>query len=118
MTYFRDFLIFLFLGMAVYTLFTIAGHGINFIPLYLSDIAAMTWRGQINLDFTGYLLLSGLWIAWRNGFSKAGCALGGAASILGMPVFSAYLLYLTYQSKGDMRQVLLGAEGLRLTRPA
>ena len=32
----------------------------------------MKWFGQFNLDFMGFLILSAIWVAWRNQFSAAG----------------------------------------------
>lgn len=37
-----------------------ASHAWNLFPVFFGDIAAMTWAGQFNADFTGFLLLSGL----------------------------------------------------------
>lgn len=108
MTYFRALLGVLLVGMLIYTAFVVASHGPNFLSVFLSDIASITWRGQFNLDFAGYLLLSGLWIVWRNGFTPGGWALGVSAAVLGMPVFAAYLLALLARTKGDLRSLLLG----------
>lgn len=106
----RTLLILLFAGMMLYTSAVIATHGPNFLHVFLADIASLTWRGQFNLDFAGYLLLSALWIVWRNGFTPSGWALGAIAGILGMPVFSAYLIYLLVKTDGDLIQVLLGVQ--------
>lgn len=50
--------------------------GWNFMPVFVEDIFAMTWRGQFNVDFTCLLLLSGLWLAWRHRRSSVGIVLG------------------------------------------
>ncbi|MEM7546536.1 MAG: hypothetical protein AAF367_13445 [Pseudomonadota bacterium] len=50
----------------------------------MGDLASGNWRGQFNLDFLVYLILSGLWVAWRGGFSGQSIALGFMASVLGM----------------------------------
>ena len=53
-------------------------HGWNLFAIFFGDIAAMTWPGQFNLDFTCLLMFTGLWLAWRHHFSPAGLALGPA----------------------------------------
>lgn len=59
---FRSFLLVVVVSFAVYTAVVGATHGWNLFPVFFGDIAAMTWPGQVNLDFLCMLLLSGLWI--------------------------------------------------------
>jgi hypothetical protein len=99
--------------LVVYTGVTIANHGLNLFPIFFGDIAKMGWPGQFNADFLGMLTLSGLWTAWRNRFSAGGIVLGLLAFNLGAPFLCAYLLVLTAQAKGDMREVLVGRERVR-----
>ena len=54
------------------------------------------------------LALSALWTAWRNEFSGAGLALAALALFGGAWFLSTYLLVLIAQTKGDVRQLLLG----------
>jgi hypothetical protein len=108
MTLFRLALAGFWLVLLVYTAVVIANHGMNLLPIFFGDIAAMGWPGQFNLDFLGFLLLAALWTAWRNGFSGAGWALAVAASLGGIGFMAPYLLYLTYQTNGDVRAMLLG----------
>jgi hypothetical protein len=108
MPLFRLGLVVFWLVLLVYTGVVIANHGINLLPVFFGDMAAMAWPGQFNLDFFGFLLLSGLWTAWRNGFSGLGLALGVVAVFGGIGFLAPYLLYLTYQTKGDARAILLG----------
>lgn len=68
----------------------------------------MTWRGQFNFDFMTFLLLSGLWVSWRNGFTVPALMLGAVAVFFGMMFLSAYLLYLSFNTNGDIRQLLMG----------
>jgi len=70
MTVLRSIIAALGLGLLVYTLAVIPQHGINLLPVFLGDVFAVNWSGQFNLDFASYLLLSGLWVAWRGGFSR------------------------------------------------
>lgn len=108
MTAFRLGLVAFWLVLLIYTGIVIANHGMTLFPVFFGDMAAMAWPGQFNLDFMGFLLLSGLWTAWRNGFSGVGCLLGIVAIFGGIGFLAPYLLYLTYQTKGDVRALLLG----------
>lgn len=104
----RNFIALLFLGIMIYSTIVILKEGPNFMLPFLGNLASVTWQGQFNLDFASYLLLSGLWIAWREGFSGRGILLGGIAAVLGMMVFAPYLLVRLHQSDGDLSRLLLG----------
>ncbi len=108
MTAFRAWLIVILATVGVYTAVVIGEYGLTLFAYFFGDIAKLGWPGQFNLDFLFMLSLSGLWVAWRNGFSAAGLALGVLAGLLGAPFLSGYLLYLLAQAKGDLRAVLLG----------
>ena len=102
--------IFLVIHLAVltgYTLVVIQSHGMNLMPVFLGDMAAMAWPGQFNLDFLGFLVLSALWTAWRNGFSALGLALAVVAFFGGMAFLSIYLLILSLGTD-SIRDILLG----------
>ncbi|MFV3411210.1 hypothetical protein ACNFH8_02930 [Pseudomonas sp. NY15436] len=75
---------------------------------FMSDIQALSWRAQFNLDFLAHLLLFGLWIAWRHHFKPAGLALGLACVLGGGAVSLAYLLCASLTIKGDVKALLLG----------
>ena len=105
---FRLFLMACFIAIAIYTAVTIAHHGWNLLPVYFGDMGAMGWPGQFNLDFFCFLLLSGLWIAWRQRLSPSGLLLGLVGVFGGMLFLSAYLLVVVTRARGDMRLVLLG----------
>jgi len=109
MALFRLFLVIFFAILAIYTAIVIAHHGTGLLAVFFRDIAAMTWPGQFNFDFMGFLMLSALWTAWRNNFSAGGLALAVLAGSLGMLFLAAYLLLLSFREKGNMRAVLLGA---------
>jgi len=106
---FRALLVTMFGVLLVYTAVTIANHGWNLLSIFFGDMAAMTWPGQFNLDFMFMLMLSGLWVAWRHRFSGAGLALAVVAVFGGASFLSIYLLVVSLQANGDMREVLLGA---------
>lgn len=108
MTAFRVLLILLWVILAGYTAIVIADHGMGLLKVFFGDMAAMGWPGQFNLDFMFLLLLSALWVAWRHRFSSAGLLLGVLAIFGGSLFLTAYLLVVTGQAKGDVKEVLLG----------
>ena len=108
MTGFRIVLIAILTIITAYTAATVAAHGWNFFPIYFADVAAMEWRGQFDVDFSSFLILSALWVMWRHHFSGGGILLGLIASIGGMLFLGTYLLIVSFQVKGDMKALLLG----------
>lgn len=108
MTALRLFLGIFLAALVGYTLVTISRHGLNLLPIFFGDIAKMAWPGQFNFDFFGFLLLSGIWTAWRNHFSAKGLLLGLIAIFGGMGFLTIYLLYLSFQTKGDIKVMMLG----------
>lgn len=108
MSFLRSLCIALFVIMAVYTAIVIFNHGANLVPVYLGDLFSGTWTGQFVADFTTYLLLSALWVAWRHHFTAAGIGLAVLAGIGGMLVFSVYLIVAIGAARGDMRVLLMG----------
>lgn len=108
MTLFRIFLVTIIAAVGVYTAIVIAHHGMGLYPIFFGDIAAMSWPGQFNLDFLCFLIMSGVWVAWRHAFSVGGLVLGFAAFNLGAPFLAAYLLVESVRNKGDSAAILLG----------
>jgi hypothetical protein len=108
-TAFRLLLIAMCAILVGYTGVVIANHGMGLINVFFGDMAAMGWPGQFNLDFMFMLTLSALWVAWRHQFSMAGLLLGLLALFGGSLFLSTYLLALSWLTRGDVRQVLLGA---------
>ena len=111
---FRAFLLVFFLLIAGYTFIVGFNHGWDLLSVFLTDLTSLTWPGQFDLDFWGYLLLSGLWVAWRHRFSPRGLALGGLASVAGTLFFMPYLIWLTLETKGDMAKLLMGERAREL----
>jgi hypothetical protein len=105
----RILLIMMILAILGYTAVVGVNHGWNLIPVFFSEMLAMTWSGQFNLDFMCFLLLSGLWTAWRNNFTPHGLLLGSIAFFLGTMFLAPYLLLLSYRAKGDIKCVLAGS---------
>ena len=108
MTAFRILLIAVFAILVGYTGVVIANHGMGLINIFFGDMAAMGWPGQFNLDFMFMLTLSALWVAWRHQFSIAGLLLGLLALFGGSLFLSTYLLALSWLTRGDLKQMLLG----------
>ncbi|MFN9780624.1 MAG: hypothetical protein ACK58T_26475 [Phycisphaerae bacterium] len=93
--------------LVAYTLIVIQNHGMTLMPVFFGDMAAMAWPGQFNLDFMGFLILSALWTAWRNGFSALGLILAVVAAFGGMAFLSIYVLILSLGTD-SIRDILLG----------
>ncbi|HAU68477.1 MAG: hypothetical protein P8I38_11450 [Arenicella sp.] len=108
MALFRTFLIVALVVLLVYTGVVMQNHGTDLFSVFFGDMAALTWAGQFNLDFMLMLMISGLWVAWRNQFSVSGMALGLLAFVGGAMFLTLYLLYLLSITKGDIKDLLVG----------
>ncbi len=108
MTAFRILLGMMIAGIFTYTGIVGVNHGWNLLPVFFSDMAAMTWPGQFNFDFSCFLFLSGLWLSWRNNFSRGGIVLGVFGVVGGIMLLAPYLLWATITANGDVPTVLLG----------
>jgi hypothetical protein len=110
MAAFRVVLVLLFVWVVGYTIPVLAEYGLApLLPTFFGDMAALTWPGQFNADFFGFLVLSGLWIAWRNHFSPLGLALGVVALFGGIPFLAAYLFIMSFKVDGDLKTLILGS---------
>ena len=105
---FKVLLIIQIIGILVYTGIVGYHHGWDLFTIFFNDLAAMTWPGQFNYDFMNFLILSGLWVAWRNRFSVFGIVLGVIASVFGIMFLATYLLILVSKYDGDMNKVFMG----------
>lgn len=114
MVIFRLLLIILTVNILIYTAITGSNHGWNLVSVFFADIAAMAWPGQFNTDFMSFLILSMCWTMWRNRFSPLGVGLGILALFGGIMFLAPYLLFLSVQTKGDMRAIMLGAQNSRI----
>ncbi len=108
MNAFRSLLIVLWIVMLGVTAVVIVNHGINLFPVFFGDIADMTWRGQFNVDFSCFLVLSATWLMWRHEFSPIGIVVGVIGFFGGALFLTAYLLIASFAANGDMKEVLLG----------
>ena len=105
---FRLLLIVMIVTITTYTAHVGLHHGWNLLPLFFGEMTAMTWQGQFNVDFNGFLILSGLWLAWRHQFSLAGLVLGVFGLVGGIMFLAPYLLIVSFATKGDVKAMLLG----------
>ena len=108
MTAFRTLLAAMFVVIVAYTSVTIGLRGWNLYPVFFGDVATIAWPGQFDLDFMCFLILSGLWMAWRHEFYPTGLALGLLGLVGGTPVLSAYLFVASRQADGDWVRLMLG----------
>lgn len=108
MTAFRLLLLVILLSLSGYTIVVIANHGMNLLPVFFSDMAAMEWPGQFNLDLMCFLALSAAWVMWRHQFSPSGFVLGSLAFFGGALFLSIYLLVLSFQHSSSVQRILVG----------
>lgn len=99
------------IGLLIYTVIAIQNDGVNFLQRALEFASSGKWMGQFALDFQCYLMLSALWIAWRNKYSGGSVVTALFAMILGIIVFAPYLFYLVVKEKGNLSKVLIGDRG-------
>lgn len=108
MSAFRIFLVVIIIGILSITGIVGFKHGWNLLPIFFGDIVSLTWPGQFNFDFMCFLLLSGLWLAWRHHFSPGGLLLGLVGVFGGIMLLAPYLLFASYKANGDIKVLLLG----------
>ncbi len=109
----RAYLILFFVCLTGYTLLVASNHGWNLLPIFFENIAQMSWSGQFNFDFMGFLGLLGIWVAWRHQFTGGAIALGVVAFFGGMMFLAPYLFWASVQAKGDVKVLLLGQARVR-----
>jgi hypothetical protein len=98
----------MFVFILMYTGIVGLNHGWNLLPIFFRDIVAMNWPGQFNTDFTCFLTLSGLWLAWRHHFSPGGIVLGVLGFFGGIMFIAPYLLFISFKANGDIKELFLG----------
>ena len=96
------------LALAGYTIIVVKSEGWSLFQVLAENIVALNWNGQFNLDFSSYLVLSGLWIMWRNRFTTSSVFIALVAMIIGIMAFAPYVLYLLTREQGDLKRVLIG----------
>jgi hypothetical protein len=105
---FRFFLIVVFATVIAYTFNVGNTHGWSFLSLFFNDIKTMNWAGQFNVDFSFFLIFTGLWIAWRNKFNVTGIGLGLFTLVGGIPFVCVYLFVLSLKDNTTIKEMLIG----------
>jgi hypothetical protein len=75
--------------------------------LFFGDMAH-PWRAQFNIDFLLHLLLVGTWMVWSNANRALGLVFALLAATGGAMFTFAYLLIRSFQTGGNIKQILLG----------
>ena len=78
-----------FFSLGIYTGVVIDQHGMGLLGVFRGDMAKFGWAGQFNADFMAMLVMSAIWVAWRNNFSKLGFLLAPVAFLGGAAFLSA-----------------------------
>ncbi|MEO0881620.1 MAG: hypothetical protein AAFY34_02705 [Pseudomonadota bacterium] len=113
MTAFRILLAVLLATLLIYTGMLLLDRGFDGFETFFTDIAAMNWQGQFNLDFFGFLTLATAWMMWRNDFKPWALAVSPLFLFGGIPVLTTYLLGLSVQPGANMNRILLGPSRAR-----
>ena len=90
------------------TVLAIVDSGFNWPAVFLGDILQLNWRSQFNIDFVIHLILLGVWVSWREGFTAKAYVFGFLSFIMGGMFGVPYILYAFIKAKGDVRKALLG----------
>ena len=101
------------IAVALFTLQAIRLEGLDAGMVFVTDIAAMNWRGAFNVDFICYVVLFALWVMWRHRFSPLGILCGVLCLGGGTLVVAIYLLIASVVARGDIRALLLGQQAMR-----
>ncbi|MET0377950.1 MAG: hypothetical protein ABW049_03075 [Spongiibacteraceae bacterium] len=103
----------LMLACALAVVVAITVHAIQQMGMQAGDIFfgdfAHPWRAQFNADFTAHLLLMAAWMIWRERQLWIGVLCGILAIVMGGAFSLAYILVASFNVKGDVRKLLLGA---------
>ena len=108
MAAFRLLLVVMLVALTIYTVAVGTNYGWNFWPDYFRILGEWRWPGQFAADFTVFLILTGLWTAWRAHFTGRAIARGRLAMALGTGFIATYLLYLSWRERGDVPRMLVG----------
>ena len=90
------------------TVLAVIAEGANWPAVYFGDLLSLDWRTQFNTDFLIHLFLLATWISWREGFTFKGHIFGFLSIIMGGMFGFLYILFASYQAKGDPVLLLIG----------
>lgn len=112
MKVFRVLLVVAFSTIMIYTIIVGMNHGWNLFPYFFENITALNWSGQFNLDFSFYLIFTGLWIAWRDEFKLKGIIYGLIATVGGILFLAGYLMFLSFKEQ-NIKNLLIGSDNVK-----
>lgn len=72
----------------------------------LSDVLALDWRTQFDVDFLVHLFLLATWIIWREGGGLKAYVYGFLSIVMGGMFSFPYLLLATYRAQGKPQALL------------
>lgn len=96
------------IGIYAITVIASMSQGINWPALAISDIMALGWRSQFDIDFLIHLFLLAAWVVWREGANGKAYVFGFLSVVMGGMFTFPYVLYASYKAKGKPRDLLLG----------
>ncbi len=96
------------LGIYSLTVIAIMGHGWLWPVVAFHDLVALNWRTQFDFDFLMYLILSSVWISWREGATSKAYLFAFLNVFLGGMFAFPYLLVAIHRTQGDAKKILLG----------
>lgn len=108
MTLLKLFLILSSVLIFAITIFVVSANGINWPAIFFGDVLEISWRSQFNVDFLIHLFLLATWITWRENFTAKGYFFGFLSIFLGGMFGFLYILYASFQAKGDAKSLLVG----------
>lgn len=117
MTLLRTFLIAATILIFSVSIYVIATMGINWPVVYFGDMQKLDWRSQFDTDLLISLCLFSIWVTWREGFTPKGFLFGFLVMFLGFMFLCPYLLFATYQAKGNPQILLLGVGDVETQNP-
>jgi hypothetical protein len=108
MTLLRAFLAAATLLIFSVSIYVIVTMGINWPAIYFNDLLKLDWRSQFDTDLLISLCLFLIWVLWREQFTIKGFLFGFLVMFGGFMFVCPYLLFATYQAKGDPIMLLVG----------
>ena len=105
---FRILLVVATVGIYLFTIVAVVTQGLNWPAIALQDLTALNWRTQFDFDFIVHLLLLACWIVWREGANVRAYLFGILSVVMGGMFSFPYILYATYEARGEPGVLLLG----------
>lgn len=116
MTTLRTFLLISTVAIYAITIIASSSHGFNWPAVALSDLAALDWRTQFDIDFIIHLLMLAAWVIWREGATAKAYAFGFLSVVMGGMFSFPYIIYASYKARGEVRLLLLGVHAHKQRR--